>query len=54
MDAFDVIKNTGNKKLENLAQLATEYGYFMKMAAVTVVILIAGYILRNRSTPSSQ
>ncbi len=48
-----VIMQTGNKKLENFAQLAAEYGFFLKMAAVTIVVLAAGFFLRKPPASTS-
>jgi len=50
-DAHDN-NQAGNKTLENLATLSAEYGFFVKMAAAAVAVLIAGFLLRKRPDPS--
>ncbi len=39
-------------EMENYFLLAAEYGFFIKMSGVVLVILVAGFLLRKRSSPS--
>ena len=38
--------------MENFSLLAAEYGFLIKMSGVILAILVAGFLLRKRSSPS--
>ena len=38
--------------MENFYLLVEEYGFFIKMSGIVLAILVAGFLLRKRSSPS--